>query len=56
MKFPWMTLLIIALIASFIIPIASLGYSHGEDMVSTLKTNRVYISKETFEKFKKENP
>ena len=49
-------LLIIALISSVVIPFMALGYADGEEQAEVLKTNRIYISKETYDNFVRNNP
>jgi len=48
--------LIIALISAIVIPFMALGYADGEEQAEVLKTNRIYISKYTYDNFVKENP
>jgi len=53
---PWFWVLLVMFILALVIPFINLGNVDGDEMVKTLKDNRVYISKDTYDNFVKANP
>jgi hypothetical protein len=53
---PWFWVFVLMFILALSIPFISLGAANGVEMANTLKDNRVYISKDTYDNFVRSNP